>query len=217
LLFWEHILTFIKVFTIYHSWIHPLHDSSLSRSPHSWNSFNRSHFPICTCKYIIFKPYSFSYTLSLYTPPTPTGAKPQIGPVLHFCSPFLKKRQFCLFKIGSFIMTVPCIYVLCPKLVQRLYFSPFYVRCLLMVISKGFKILHFYIGSTSTIFTFLTSFFYPPSLVSDLCLVWPVFHNIACICIWSIFHKGEKTCGLWLSEPDLLHLRWSLFQNKYYY
>jgi hypothetical protein len=35
-----------------------------------------------------------------------------------------------------------------------------------------------YIESTATIFTFLTSFFYPSSLVCDLTLAWPVFHNI---------------------------------------
>jgi hypothetical protein len=58
-----------------------------------------------------------------------------------------------------------------------------------------------HIGSISTIFTFLTSFFYLPSLICDLPLMRPVFHNIACICIRSIFHIWEKTCGLWPSEP----------------
>jgi hypothetical protein len=42
------------------------------------------------------------------------------------------------------------------------------------------------------VFTFLASFFYPASLVCDLPLAWPVFHNIVCICIGSIFHIGEK-------------------------
>jgi hypothetical protein len=39
-------VTFTKVLTIYHSWIHPLHHSSYPPSFHSWNSFNRSHFSI---------------------------------------------------------------------------------------------------------------------------------------------------------------------------
>jgi hypothetical protein len=33
--------------------------------------------------------------------------------------------------------------------------------------------------NASTIFTFLTSFFYPLSSLCDLPLVWPVFHDIA--------------------------------------
>jgi hypothetical protein len=40
-------------------------------SPHSWNSFNTSHFSIFIYEYIIFLPYSPSYTLSLYPPPLP--------------------------------------------------------------------------------------------------------------------------------------------------
>jgi hypothetical protein len=38
---------------------------------------------------------------------------------------------------------------------------------------KNFYI-HSYIESTSTIFTFLTSFFYPPSLLCGLPFLWPV-------------------------------------------
>jgi hypothetical protein len=45
LLNWVYIVTFTKVFTIFNSWIHSLH-SPLSPSPHSWNSFNRSHFSV---------------------------------------------------------------------------------------------------------------------------------------------------------------------------
>jgi hypothetical protein len=36
-------------------------------SPHSWNSFNRSHFPVFIRKYMISPPYSPSYTLFYYS------------------------------------------------------------------------------------------------------------------------------------------------------
>jgi hypothetical protein len=59
--------------------------------------------------------------------------------------------------------------------------------------------IHSCIESTSTIFTFLTSFFYPTYLVCDLPLAWSVFHNIAYMCIRSIFHIWEKTSSFWPS------------------
>jgi hypothetical protein len=39
-------------------------------------------------------------------------------------------------------VTFPCIYVLQPDLFHSLYFSPFYLTPLLMVISTGLKILY---------------------------------------------------------------------------
>jgi hypothetical protein len=36
--------------------------------PHSWSSFNRSHFSIYMHVYLLFPPYSPSYTFSLYLP-----------------------------------------------------------------------------------------------------------------------------------------------------
>jgi hypothetical protein len=53
LLYW-YIVTFTKVFTIYHNWIHPLYHSPLFHLPHSWKSFNRFHFSIhihSICRY----------------------------------------------------------------------------------------------------------------------------------------------------------------------
>jgi hypothetical protein len=66
-LYWGYIVTFTKVLTIYHSWIYPICHSPLSPAPHSWNSFNRSHFSFCTYGYIILLPYSPSSTLSFYS------------------------------------------------------------------------------------------------------------------------------------------------------
>jgi hypothetical protein len=71
LLSWRYIVAFIKVLTIHqicHSWIHTLHRSPLPSFPHSWNSFNRSHF------------------YHLHTPTGPTlQAEPVLPPVLWFC------------------------------------------------------------------------------------------------------------------------------------
>jgi hypothetical protein len=79
-----------KNFTLYHSWIHsPSIIFLYPPYPHSWNSFNRSHFSIYIHVYKIFAPYSPSYTLSLY--PLPSHWYHLLGqdlfcfPVLHFC------------------------------------------------------------------------------------------------------------------------------------
>jgi hypothetical protein len=87
------------------------------------------------------------YTLSSY-PPHPTGTNPQIGPVLPFCSLFLKKVIFvCLRAIqGVSLWQFHVLYVLYPKLIHPLYFSPFYLSPLLMVISTALKILHYLWG-----------------------------------------------------------------------
>jgi hypothetical protein len=72
---------------------------------------------------------------------------PQTGPVLPSYSLILlkkkKKRHLCLFKVSiytrSFFVTFPCIYVFEPELVHLLYFSPFYLSLLLMMISTSLK------------------------------------------------------------------------------
>jgi hypothetical protein len=46
------------------------HYYPLSLLPHSWNSFNRSHFSIFIYEYVIFPPYSPFYTFFLYFPPS---------------------------------------------------------------------------------------------------------------------------------------------------
>jgi hypothetical protein len=62
---------------IIHSSLSPLHHSPLSPPlPHSWISFNRSHFSILIHECIIFQLHSPSYTFSLYPPP-PTGINPR--------------------------------------------------------------------------------------------------------------------------------------------
>jgi hypothetical protein len=72
----------------------------------------------------------------------------------------------------------------------------------IIVISMAEKLyIYSCIENTSTIVTFLTSFFYPPSFVYNFPLAWLIFHNIACNFIRSIVHICEKTCSLWPSEP----------------
>jgi hypothetical protein len=95
LLYLGYIVTFTKVLTIYHSWIHPLHRSPLSPPP----------IPGIVSAGLIFHfhiwvhniPTIFtSYTLSLYPPPL-TGANLKTRTVLPSCSLFLKKDIFvCL-------------------------------------------------------------------------------------------------------------------------
>jgi hypothetical protein len=61
---WGYIVTFTKVVTIYHSWIHPTPIKFLYfPSLHSWNGkLNRCHFSIYIHEYIIFwKPHIFSH------------------------------------------------------------------------------------------------------------------------------------------------------------
>jgi hypothetical protein len=71
-----YIVTFTKVLTIYHSWIHLLQHFLSSLPPHFWNGLNRCHFSIFIHEYIIFLPYSppphFPYSL-----PPPTGTIPR--------------------------------------------------------------------------------------------------------------------------------------------
>jgi hypothetical protein len=92
-------VTFTKALTIYHSWIHPLHHSLIPPFPHSWNSFNLSHFSIFIHEYIIFPLYSPSYTLFLYLP-SPIVTIPRQD-LFHLPFSIFEKSHFCLFKIAT--------------------------------------------------------------------------------------------------------------------
>jgi hypothetical protein len=99
-------VTVIKVLIIYHSWIHPLHHSTLSSLPHSWNSFNMSHFSIFIHEYIIFHhihpPTPFPYVLPLPLVPTPRQDL--------FCLPVLcfgkKRKHTHLFLYKEFLFDI---------------------------------------------------------------------------------------------------------------
>jgi hypothetical protein len=67
------------------------------------------------------------------------------------------------------------------------------------VISTGLNILYsfLYRKYINIIITFLTSFFYCPSLICDFPLVWPVFHNIAILVLGlhSIYERKHAPFG----------------------
>jgi hypothetical protein len=94
LLYWGYIVTFTKVLTTYHSWIHPFIILFYSPSPpipgmvltvliFPVSYMSTQHF------HHIHPPTPFPYIL-----PPPTGTKPQAGPVLPFCPWYLKKDIF---------------------------------------------------------------------------------------------------------------------------
>jgi hypothetical protein len=96
LLYWRYMVTFTKFLQyIIFEFTPPTILYPLS---HLWNSFNRSHFSTVIHEYIIFPSHSSPCILSLYPLP-PSGTNPQTGCVFPFCSLFLEKRHFCLFKI----------------------------------------------------------------------------------------------------------------------
>jgi hypothetical protein len=94
LLYWGYIVTFTKVLITYHSWIHPLHHSPLSPPPpHSWNSFNRSHFSIYRHEYIILSPYSPSCTILPHLPPPISNNPPDRTCFAFLFCVFVKKKK----------------------------------------------------------------------------------------------------------------------------
>jgi hypothetical protein len=110
-----YIMTFTKVITIYriyHSWIYPLYHSPLFSFPHSWNSFNRSHFPIYTHVYTVFVPYSPFFLSHIFPPLTGTNS-PERTCSAHLFSVLKKiKWHFCLFKIAMQGVSLWHFYVL---------------------------------------------------------------------------------------------------------
>jgi hypothetical protein len=104
LLYWGYIVTFTKVLNNYYSWIHPFH-----HSPLSWSSFKRSHFSVFEHEYIVFPPYSPSFTLSLhslhwYQSPDRT--------CFTFWSAFLKKTFLFVSYTWKYHNETPCIAIL---------------------------------------------------------------------------------------------------------
>jgi hypothetical protein len=99
ILYWGYIVTFTKALTVYHSLIYPLHHSPLSHrlpptSLHSRISFNRSHFSIFIHEYIIFLPYSASYTRSYILPPKFKVSIPKMKVMFLFPNNVLSNAQF---------------------------------------------------------------------------------------------------------------------------
>jgi hypothetical protein len=120
LLFSGYVVAFRKILTIDQikdSWIHLLHHSPLSLHPHSWSSFSRSYFSICTHVYTVSAPCSPSHTL---TPPPPHShryqSRDRTYSALLFSDFVKEKKMTFLFVLdrytGSFLVTFPCMFVL---------------------------------------------------------------------------------------------------------
>jgi hypothetical protein len=88
LLYWRHIVTFTKILTIYHSWIHP---------PPLFSFISLHPIAGIVTTGLIF-PFSYSYTLSLYPHPSHCCQPPD-----RICSTFLfsvlKEKNICFLKI----------------------------------------------------------------------------------------------------------------------
>jgi hypothetical protein len=136
-------------------------------------------------------PPMFFHPLPPSMVPTPTQTYTHIprqdlfhSPGLRFCK--RKKMTFLLVYISKnqFISFIFLLSVLVPFL---WCFQHIWKFCV-----------HSYIENMSTTFTFLTSFFYPPSLICDLPLTWPVFHNIAVFVLglYSTYKRKDVTVGL---------------------
>jgi hypothetical protein len=115
--------------------------SFIPPSPHSWNSFNRCHFSIYIHMYTVFVPCSPSFTISL-PPPYSHWYQPPISMfIMYYCPIWFTSSIFLLSTLDFFL----CWF----QSDQKFY-------------------IHSCIESTSTIFTFLMSFFYSAPLVCDL-------------------------------------------------
>jgi hypothetical protein len=139
--------------------------------------------------------------------PPPTSTNPPRGsdpPSSHICK--WKKKEnwhFCLFKIATQGVSLWHFHVYM-YYNQNWFISSTFLSTLVSFlqwfqqVSKLYT--HSHTESTSTIFIFLTSFFYPPTLICDLPLAWPVFHNIA-IFVLGLYSTYERKRDFWTFEP----------------
>jgi hypothetical protein len=104
LLYWGKIVTFTKVLTLHHSWIHPLLSFSFIPLPPFLEWFQHIlffHFHTwihnISTIFILLHPFLISSLLPLYQSPGRTG------PGLYSCSLFFVKTHFYFFKIGALI------------------------------------------------------------------------------------------------------------------
>jgi hypothetical protein len=133
-----------------------------------------------------------------------------------FCN-FVKKN-LCLFKIAIQGVSLWHFYEYMyynPNWFIFSIFSPFYLNALLMVISIDLKILHSFLYRKYTNHIHFLNFLLLPSLSH----MWPslrvtIFHNIACICIRSIFPysgflKNNGILSKFLSSTLILDYSWA--------
>jgi hypothetical protein len=111
--------------------------------------------------------------------------------VLQFC-----KRHFCPFKIATQGVSLWHFHLFVYYSLIWFISSIFLLSTLILFLWWFWLVLKVYIHSciesTSTIFTFLASFFYSALRIYDLPLVWPVLHNIAVFILGFYFTNERK-------------------------
>jgi hypothetical protein len=165
-----------------------------------------SFFILHSCVHNVCTIFTFLHPFPTSFPPHCIKPLPRqdlfCPPVLWFCQRE-KKWHFCLFKITAQGVSLWHFHM-------YIYYSPIWFNSSIFLHSTlvpflcwfQFKIFHSCIESASTIFTFLTSFFYPPPLVCDLPLVWPVFHKIATFGL-GLYSTYEISLLSWTTSEQL--------------
>jgi hypothetical protein len=146
--------------------------------------------------------YIHPHTLSPHFLP-PIGSKYPTENCSTLCSLiFLKKKKWLSFKIATHGVSLWHFYVYMYYNPDCLIYSIFLLSTLVPSLWWFQQVKNFFfhscIESTSAIFTFWPSFFYPPSLLCDLSLAWPVFHNIAVFVLglYSTYERKHAAFGL---------------------
>jgi hypothetical protein len=167
-------------------------------SPHSWNSFCRSHFSVFIYEHIIFLLHSLSLHPFLVSALLPLVSTPRQELFSPFCFLFLKKVIFvCLrYPYREFHYGISIIYVLYPELIHLLHFSSFYLNPFLMVISTGLKNLYSFLHRKYISHIHFLNFLLSPCPIGDLSLVFFI--------ILLVFELGlDCTYGTCLSILEL--------------
>jgi hypothetical protein len=202
LLYWGYIVTFTKFLTVYHSWICPLHHLLYPPFFHSWNSFNIS-LSIFLNKYIVIH-HIHPLILFPYILCHSTGTRLQIGPDLPSCFPFLKKGILFKKLYKKFHCDISMYICIIIWIVSSPLFFSFYLSPLLMLFSKGLKILYSFLYRKYIIHIYLLSFLLLlPSPLSVICF-WK--HCLLLYCIY-LPHVRENMWPLFF-WAGLHHLTW---------
>jgi hypothetical protein len=159
LLCWGYIVTFSKFLTIcklYHSLIHPLYQSPLPPSFHTWNNFNRYHFSIFIHVHTVFALYSSYYTFFPHPLPTHWYQLPRQDLLCLLDHGFSKKHDIF---VRYLHWEIPCEYIF----IRILMFEYIYTwKCITIYQMHCIYVLYVYInkvqiGSSALFFSFLSS------------------------------------------------------------
>jgi hypothetical protein len=171
--------------------------------PHYWNSCSRSIFPFSCMSTYYFPIFTLLYPFPIFSLSQWSQSSDRTCFTFKLIKPFcisLHKRvsvwHFHLYMSYIPNWSIPSVFLL-STIVPSLW--------LFQQVWKFF--MHSCIENISTIFTFLTFFFYPPpSPISNLPLVCPAFHNITSffwnysppLCKQPHSTQNQTPCHLWL-------------------